>query len=173
MLWTNDNGKTIEWLMGPDGPGILAKQALSSIAGLKLGATGDFDGNGTTDFIWVNKATGAATGWSMNTSGQVNGVTPLPSADGYAFLASGDYNGDGTDDLLWRDLETGGAFQWVMVDGEVSSQSPQLDAKGLDFVSAGDFDQDGNTDFLWKNQADGSTVAWLSVHQTEADWLVV
>ena len=59
-----------------------------------------------------------------------------------------------------------------MVDGDVQSQSPQLDAKGLDFVATGDFDQDGNTDFLWKNHADGSTVAWLSVHQTEADWLV-
>jgi len=173
VLWANKNGKTVEWLMGPDGPGILAKQALSSIAGLKLGATDDFDGNGTTDFIWVNKANGAATGWSMNASGQVDEVASLPSAAGYAFLAAGDYNGDCTDDVLWRDIETGGAFQWVMVDGAVSSQSPQLDAKGLDFVSAGDFDQDGNTDFLWKNQADGSTVAWLSVHQTEADWLVV
>jgi len=109
----------------------------------------------------------------MGIDGNIDGVTPLPSAAGYAVIASGDYNGDGTDDLLWCDLATGGAFQWVMVDGEVQSQSPQLDAKGLDFVAAGDFDQDGNTDFLWKNHSDGSTVAWLSVHQTEADWLVV
>ena len=173
LIFANKAGKTIEWLMNPDGAGTLSRQALTSVAGLRLAATGDFDGDGITDLIWVSKANGNSTGWTMGIDGNIDGVTPLPSAAGYAVIASGDYNGDGTDDFLWCDLATGGAFQWVMVDGEVQSQSPQLDAKGLDFVAAGDFDQDGNTDFLWKNHADGSTVAWLSVHQTEADWLVV
>jgi glucose/arabinose dehydrogenase len=173
LIFSNKSGKAVEWLMDPDGVGTLSRQALQSVAGLQLGATGDFDGDGITDLIWVNKATGDATGWTMGIDGEISAVTALPSAAGYASIASGDYNGDGTDDVLWRDLATGGAFQWVMVGGAVQSQSPQLDAKGLDFVAAGDFDQDGNTDFLWKNHADGSTVAWLSVHQTEADWLVV
>ena len=76
-------------------------------------ATPDLDGDGKSDLLWRNQATGQVYGMLMN--GNSIGLQNFiyTSSDlAWKIVAVGDYNGDGKSDLLWRNESTGQL--WMM-----------------------------------------------------------
>ena len=77
-------------------------------AGTSSTVRNDFDGDGKSDIMWRNSATGANVEWFMNgiavgSSGLTNYVTNA----NYSIAGMGDFDGDGMTDILWRDSVDG------------------------------------------------------------------
>lgn len=60
-----------------------------SANGWDLAATGDFNGDGTTDVMWKNSGSGATSEWLMSASGGVGGIPGTPNANGWNVVATG------------------------------------------------------------------------------------
>jgi YD repeat-containing protein len=75
----------------------------------------DFDGDGKTDILWRNKATGENLVWFMD------GVTylgwaalPQQTDVNWKIVGAGDFNSDGKTDILWRNSATCDNAVWLM-----------------------------------------------------------
>jgi FG-GAP-like repeat len=123
-------------------------------------ASGDFNGDGTTDILWQN-AVGGTSEWLMSPSGGIASFPFTPPAAGWDVVASGDLNGDGTDDILWKNDATGSTAEWLMAPTGGASLLGTPAAPGWDVVASGDFNGDHITDIMWKHAATGSTAEWL------------
>ena len=89
--------------------------------------TGDLDGDGKSDILLQDGATGDCFVWEMNglsvkESGYVGWRPPTKE---WRAVGTGDYNGDGKSDILLQDGTTGDCFVWEM--------------KGLDLLSNNSF----------------------------------
>jgi hypothetical protein len=80
---------------------------------LDLVATGDFNGDHTTDLLWKNASSGATNEWLMASNGGVASFPSTPTAQGLNVAATGDFNGDGAADLLWTNPTTGATTTWL------------------------------------------------------------
>ncbi len=123
----------------------------------------DFNGDSHLDFLWVNARTTAVTGWQMNATTLLSGVTIAASVDSHwNVTAEADFNGDGHADLLWRNSATGDLSVWYMNGNTLIGSAYLARAVSLDWqlVSAADFDADGNADLLWRNIKSGDVVVW-------------
>lgn len=118
-------------------------------------ASGDFNGDGTTDVIWQNTR-GALSEWFIR-DGERIGTMTLPTAPGWKIIADGDFNGDLTSDLLWQNGR-GDVVHWL-IDGGRRSASGVLPTIKAELLTTGDFNNDGTTDVLWQNAA-GAVSAW-------------
>ena len=127
---------------------------------------GDFNGDGRTDLLWRNAATGELVVWLLN------GGTILQRASyGTVALNSGwlpidtrDFNGDGRIDLLWYHINTGELVVWLLNGGTIlqsASYGTVAPSTGWPPVGTGDFNGDGRTNLLWRNAATGELVVWL------------
>ena len=80
--------------------------------------TGDFDGDGKSDILLQNGATGDCFVWEMNgLKVKDNGagyVGWTPPSNQWRAVGTGDYNGDGKSDILMQDGATGDCFVWEM-----------------------------------------------------------
>jgi len=130
----------------------------------KIAGTGDFDGDGQTDLIWRNYATGENASWLMNgttlrTSVYLPSVPDLNSR----LNGVGDFNGDGKPDLVWRNYQTGQNSIWLMnglsLSSAVSFQA--VSDPNWNIVGVGDFNGDGKQDLAWRNYSSGQSVFWL------------
>src|SRR5437773_10390413 len=71
-------------------------------------ATGDFDGDGKSDLLWRNSATGENTIWFMNGAAISGGASIAPMADlNWSIAGVADFDGDGKSDILARNGATG------------------------------------------------------------------
>ena len=118
----------------------------------------DFNGDGTTDILWMNTSSGNIALWYMSGNGTVLSSIGLGNVAGWTPMV-GDFNGDGIADILWQH-SSGAVGLWLMKsNGTV--QSPV----GLGIVagwtpSVGDFNGDGIADILWQHSA-GNAALWL------------
>jgi Protein of unknown function (DUF1566)/FG-GAP-like repeat/FG-GAP repeat len=140
-------------------------------------AVGDFNGDGMSDIVWRNLATGNVVLSLMN--GNVatwRGITAAPIALSVAIEAVGDFDNNGRADILWRNRSTGrSVMSYHNADGGVASWpvvSEFINPANTSAVAVGDTDGDGKTDILWRNlstgnsvlsKMDGSLPAWSSV----------
>jgi hypothetical protein len=186
------NGSFDVWLANPDGtfkwiaaapPSWCAKatDCLSTVAGNVI--TGDFDGDGRTDFmsangsfdVWLSNGDGtfrwtatAAPEWCGSASGC---MSSLPG-----HIIVGDFNGDRRTDFLsangsfdvWL-ANADGSFTWA------PAAPPSWCAKATDCLSAarahvfvGDFNGDGRTDFV---SANGSFDEFLANPDGSFQWV--
>ena len=136
-----------------------------SVAGL-----GDFNGDGTADFLWRNQ-NGTLVDWTMNgsqiTSSQTVtfGGSPATPNSSWNVAGIGDFNGDGKDDVLWRNTN-GSLVDWTMNGSQVTA-SQQVTTGGSaatpdsswSVAGIGDFNGDGKADVLWRN-TNGSLIDW-------------
>ena len=134
-------------------------------------ARGDFDGNGKSDIVWRNGATGDNAMWLMNGAAVASASTFSTVADfAWAIAGVGDFDGDGKADILWRNSAAGANLIWLMsgasVLGDVAISS-QLDSN-WSVAGLGDFDGDGRSDILWRNAATGALAIWLMSGATVA-----
>ncbi len=136
-----------------------------SVAGL-----GDFNGDGTNDFLWRNQ-NGTLVDWTMNgsqiTSSQVVtfGGNPVAPNNTWNVAGIGDFNGDGKSDVLWRNTN-GSLIDWTMNGSQVTaSQQVTLGGNAAtpdsswSVAGIGDFNGDGKSDILWRNTT-GSLIDW-------------
>ena len=136
-----------------------------SVAGL-----GDFNGDGTNDFLWRNQ-NGTLVDWTMNGS-QITasqavtfGANPVAPDNSWNVAGIGDFNGDGKSDILWRNTN-GSLIDWTMNGSQVTaSQQVTLGGSAASPDSSwsvagiGDFNGDGKSDVLWRN-TNGSLIDW-------------
>ena len=136
-----------------------------SVAGL-----GDFNGDGTNDFLWRNQ-NGTLVDWTMNGS-QITasqavtfGANPVAPDNSWNVAGIGDFNGDGKSDILWRNTN-GSLIDWTMNGSQVTaSQQVTLGGSAAapdsswSVAGIGDFNGDGKSDVLWRN-TNGSLIDW-------------
>jgi len=125
---------------------------------------GDFDGNGHSDIVWRNSATGEVRIWLMNATTPISSVAlPTVSDQNYQIAGVGDFNRDGHQDIVWRNYATGADIVWLMTN---TTQTGTLDLPAVTDLnwrleSVNDFNRDGNADLLWRNYSTGKNTVWL------------
>jgi hypothetical protein len=137
---------------------------------------GDFNGDGMTDVLWVQKD--GINRW-FTSRGIVNGVpafefslNPIPNShliDDTGVMHLGDFNGDGLTDVLWY-VPGSGTNRWYLNKGVVNGTpilasylnpiTPSL-IDGGNFYT-GDWNGDGILDALWHAPSDGTNRWYFS-----------
>lgn len=127
-------------LIGPVGPGY------------HVAATGDFDGDSTTDVIWTSAARDIYMwlGDGKNFTSAKVGTYPA----GWTIVGAGDVDGDGKADLLFHNAATR-KFSYRIMDGRKTVGSALIGPVGPGYTVAtiGDFNSDGKVDIAWTSAA--------------------
>src|SRR5438045_9084106 len=71
------------------------------------------DGDGKSDVIWRNDASGETAVWVMDGRALIAGAGLLNDPN-WQLTHIGDFNGDGKSDLIWRNSGTGQTAMWLM-----------------------------------------------------------
>jgi hypothetical protein len=124
----------------------------------------DFNGDGRSDILWRNSATGML--YEMQMNGTTVGSTAVIDQEtdlNWKVAAVADLNNDGRADVVWQNNATGQVYGLLMNGTTVASEGtiyvePNTSWK---IVGAGDFNGDGNADLLWKNNTTGDVFLLL------------
>jgi hypothetical protein len=94
--------------MDTDTAGASATDNTTSVIAFPTLATNDFTGNGTSDILFRNNATGDEGYLALPPSGgQGTWVGLGTSSTAYSVIGIGDFTGNGVSDILFRDNATG------------------------------------------------------------------
>jgi uncharacterized delta-60 repeat protein len=136
----------------------------------------DLTGDGRSDILWRNTATGENYLYPMNGKTILAGEGYLRRvADlNWRIAGAGDFDGDGKSDILWRNAVTGQNYIYFM-DGLAIKPTEGFMRTVADLnwqiVGIGDFDGDGKSDILWRNAVTGQNYVYfmdgLSIKPTE------
>jgi hypothetical protein len=138
----------------------------SGSGGWSAAATGDFNGDGKSDILWRNNASGVVEEWLMNgsTVSSMPNIATVDPSSGWVIRGAADFNGDGKSDILWQNTGSGALQEWAMNGSSVTSiinLSTIAPATGWSLEGAGDFNGDGNSDLLWQNSNTGQVELWF------------
>jgi hypothetical protein len=122
--------------------------------------SGDFGGNGQSDLIWSNTATGDRYIWLMNGTSVVSSIYLGNIAPQWSAV-TGNFNANASTDLLWSDTVTGDRYIWLMNGTSVSSSVYLGNVAPQWTVTTGDFNGDGQSDLLWSDMTTGDRYIWL------------
>ena len=124
ILWRNKGtGQNVVWFMDgatmSDWSWILPEVPDTN---WEIVGPGDFNGDGKTDILWRNKATGQNVVWFMNgaTLSSYSWIDTVADTN-WEIVGTGDFNGDGKTDILWRNKNTGQNVVWLMNGTALSS----------------------------------------------------
>jgi len=122
----------------------------------------DFNGDGQSDLVWENTATGEHVVWFMNGPAPAASapITVLPPP--WRLAASADFNADAQPDLVWENTATGERYLWLM-NGSTFAASIFLGVVPTQWriAEAADFNGDGQADLVWENTSTGERYIWL------------
>ena len=118
IIWQSPtNGYSQVWFLGgTDGTTVLNSVNLSQPNPWRIAATGDINGDGYTDLVWQDPATGASQVWFL---GGTNGVQIMSAANvtgptAWKIVGAADYNRDGNTDIVVQDTATGASQVWFL-----------------------------------------------------------
>lgn len=165
LLMLNDTTHDVAvWEM--NGTQVIANQTIGTInaaGGWHFASTGDFNGDGKTDLMFLNNTSNGVAIWQMNgpqvaADAQIGTVN---AAAGWHFTDTGDFNGDGKTDLLFTNNTNNGVAVWQM-DGTQVTANPQVGtmAAGFTYFAPGDFNGDHKTDLLFENNTSHAVSLW-------------
>ena len=138
--------------------------ALTPLVSVNRTVHNDFDGDGKSDILWRNGATGQDVLWLMNGATLASGPSLASVTDSnWKIAASGDFDGDGKADILWRNSASGANQIWFMNGGTLlrANNLPNVADMNWGIAGVGDFDGDGKSDILWRNSATGQNQIWF------------
>ncbi|EJN11689.1 Matrixin [Bradyrhizobium sp. YR681] len=165
MLFINSSTHGIaEWQM--DGNNIVAGPQIgiyNAAGGWAYTGTGDFNGDGKSDLLFLNATTKGVAIWQID-GAQITAAPQIGiAAAGWAYTSTGDFNGDGKTDLLFSNASTHGLMIWQMNGTQIADNS-QIGtvnaAAGWHFTTTGDFNGDGKTDLLFLNDTTHGVAIW-------------
>ena len=138
----------------------------------KVVGVGDFNGDGTSDILWRNDATGDVGYWEMNDGTQTLARSRRLALD-HKVVGVGDFNGDGTSDILWRNSTTGHAGDWQMNNGSPTWVGIGTLASSWQIAGIGDFNGDHTSDILWRDSTTGGVGYWQMNNGQVGTWVGV
>jgi hypothetical protein len=126
VLWRNGTtGQVFVMTLGVAGSAITQSGVMvytEPNTAWKILAVADFNGDGKSDMLWRNDATGEVSMLLMNGSAVLGGgVFYREPNNAWKIVAQGDYNGDGKADILWRNDSTGQVYMMLMNGTAVAS----------------------------------------------------
>ncbi len=138
-----------------------APAAPASAPTWSLTGVSDLTGDGTSDAVWYNSATGRIDLWKIANGHWAGSVDVGPHPLGWQPVGYGDLNGEGANDLIWHNPTTGNVDLWKIVNGQWAG-SVDIGPHPLGYQIAGiaDFNQDGTDDVLWYSPSTGSVDLW-------------
>ncbi|MBN8737266.1 MAG: VCBS repeat-containing protein [Xanthomonadales bacterium] len=145
------------WLM--NGTQVTSTSNQSMTLGYSVVATGDFNGDGKADIVWISKSN-ALYIWLSNGSGFTSQYVATVGP-GWKVVGAGDVDGDGKADLLFQNPTSNYFGWWIMNGAQVLSMNNQATGSGYSVAAIGDFDGDGKVDIAWTN-ASRALVIWMS-----------
>jgi hypothetical protein len=163
LLFVNDSTHGVAiWQM--NGTTVTAKPQIGTVnaaGGWHFQQTGDFNGDGKTDLLFLNDTTRGVAIWQMNgttvtSNSQIGTITT-----GWHFQDTGDFNGDGKTDLLFVNDSTHGVAIWQM-NGNTVTSSPEIGtvAAGWHYSGLADTNGDHKTDILFANDNTHGIAVW-------------
>lgn len=157
IFWHNARtGRLQAWRMNGAS---LAYGPVSAIGSYTVHGSGDFNGDGYLDLVWVDTARKQVWLWLGRSDGLYTSVFVRSYPAGWSIAGVGDMNGDGRSDLLWHNATTGRVQYWRMNAAAFTySQVFPVQTKYL-VVGVADFNGDGRSDILWRDS--GRTELWV------------
>jgi hypothetical protein len=163
LLLHNNNGDIQIWLM--NGGTVTSKVDVGILDNeWSIVGTGDLNGDGISDILLRNNATGDLQAWLMKTGGTISSIIDLGTvANAWTVVGTGDFNGDGKTDILWRNAN-GAVEIWFSDPAGTGKHTSSTVLGTVDnswtIVGTGDFDGNGTADILWHN-TNGAATMWL------------
>lgn len=160
LLLFNETFRTFSyWLMSGANASVTRGLPLQHPIGYRQATTGDFNGDGRVDLVWMRDSDRHVL-VSYFVGVGINHYSSMTLAEGWAVVRAGDMDGDGRDDLLLHNV---GArlFAYASMDGwKPVSFSPAYDTFGLSLVAVGDFDANRRLDLVWANESSRALQMW-------------
>jgi len=122
----------------------------------------DFNGDGISDVVWRDSATGAHAVHMLDSRGEIAEGRGIGGDPNLSIVVTGDFNGDGVSDRIWR---TGSAatgthtIHLLRANGSIL-QDRSLGLAGFTVAASGDYNGDGRTDLMWRSSTGGHSI-WL------------
>ncbi len=119
---------------------------------------GDFDGNGTSETLWRDRANGdVIIHYPFRTV-----VLQTSVIQDWKIQGVGDFNGDGRSDILWQNHTSGQRYIYI-VNGDVwhGGNVSLVNDEFWKVLGIRDFNFDGKDDILWRNISTGENWMYL------------
>lgn len=145
-------------------PTVLIVLMLLLTAWVNAGQTAphDVNGNGLSDVLMKNMASGQVVLLLMNANGTVAADRTLSTDLNATIVGTGDFNGDGICDLIFKNDTTGKINLWFMnADGTSASFKTLLTDVNSTVAGVADINHDGVPDILFHNLATGRIYLWF------------
>jgi len=169
LLWRNydgnSNGANGIWRM--NGTSIVSTQTTGAPVPTNwiLQTAGDFNGDGSADYLWHEQTTGTLGIWLMDSANtNILSVKSLNPIDRNWYVGgTGDFNQDGSLDIVWRYAPTGATGIWYMNRTDILSAVAVDHLAGPEWriETVADFNLDGKPDFFYRNSVTGQNTFWL------------
>jgi hypothetical protein len=121
LFFNTNTGQVVIWLLKCTGQNgscpIIGAGAPGDVTvgqGWKVAGTGDFNGDGRSDILWLNDTTGQAVVWLIDGTMVVGGGSPGSAPSPWTIVETGDFNSDGKSDILWVNPMSGQLLIWLL-----------------------------------------------------------